>query len=290
VANSNTIRKKESIPINHFGDDAGLGISIERISFESLPDLGEWEQPERHDRHSFFLLEKGAVTIEIDFERYHLQSPTAIYMHPDQVHRIIGFDKVTVCALAVTNEIINPEYLQLLEEIRPAAPSKLTATAFDHLSQSASLCIQITQRTSSQLYKTLLKDQGNALIGLFIATYLEQDPASEKSTRPAMVTKAFRKALSIDFLKLKRPADYAEKLHLSPAYLNECVKNTTGHPVSYHIQHRVILEAKRLLYHSDQSLKEIANVLGYDDYPYFSRLFRKVTGFSPLTFRDKNHD
>jgi AraC family transcriptional activator of pobA len=290
VAKSNSVRKKQHIPVNHFGDDAGLGISIERISFESLPDLGEWEQPERHDRHSFFLLEKGAVTIEIDFERYHLESPTAIYMHPDQVHRIIGFDNVTVCALAVTNETLKPEYLQLLEEIRPAAPSKLNSTAFELLSQSASLCIQIAQRNSSQLYKPLLKDHGNALIGLFIATYLEQDPSLEKSTRSAMVTKSFRRALSQDFLKLKRPADYAEMLHLSPAYLNECVKNTTGHTVSYHIQHRIILEAKRLLYHSDQSLKEIANLLGYDDYPYFSRLFRKVTGVSPLSFRDKNRD
>jgi len=50
------------------------------------------------------------------------------------------------------------------------------------------------------------------------------------------------------------------------------------------------LEAKRLLYHSDQSLKEIAAILGYDDYPYFSRLFTKVAGIAPLNFRHKNRD
>jgi YesN/AraC family two-component response regulator len=44
------------------------------------------------------------------------------------------------------------------------------------------------------------------------------------------------------------------------------------------------------LYHSDTSVKEIATALGYDDYPYFSRLFTKATGTTALTFRNKNRD
>ena len=83
---------------------------------------------------------------------------------------------------------------------------------------------------------------------------------------------------------------YAKCLNISTPYLNECVKRTTGYSVSYHIHQRVILEAKRLLYHSDKSVKEIAGELGYDDYSYFIRLFVKVTGMTPLTFRGKNFD
>jgi AraC family transcriptional activator of pobA len=52
----------------------------------------------------------------------------------------------------------------------------------------------------------------------------------------------------------------------------------------------VILEAKRLLYYSDKSVKEIAAALGFDDYPYFSRLFTKVTGMTALVFRNKHRD
>ena len=89
---------------------------------------------------------------------------------------------------------------------------------------------------------------------------------------------------------MKSPSEYADKLNLSTAYLNECVKNTTGYSVSYHIQQRVILEAKRLLYYSDKSVKEIAAELGYDDYPYFSRLFTKIAGITALAFRNKNLD
>ncbi|MEZ0453718.1 helix-turn-helix domain-containing protein [Sphingobacterium thalpophilum] len=68
------------------------------------------------------------------------------------------------------------------------------------------------------------------------------------------------------------------------------MKDVTGQTVSQHIQDRVILEAKRLLYHSDKSVKEIAFELGYDDYPYFSRLFAKNTGISALAFRNKRYD
>lgn len=283
-------RKTQFIPVNQFDDESGSGISIERISFENLPELGEWEQPERHDRHSFFLLEKGTVNMEIDFECYQIHSPAAIYMHPDQVHRIIGFDDVTVCAWAVNDETLDPEYLQWLGNISPAIPVGLNSEDFEFLSAAASLCIKIAERKKDQLYHALLKAHGNALVGLMIATFIAQTKPADKLSRSELITKAFREDLSQHFIQIKRPKDYAEKRHLSTAYLNECVKTTTGQPVSYHIQQRNILEAKRLLYHSKQSLKEIAAGLGYDDYPYFSRLFVKIVGVSPLTFRHKNRE
>jgi AraC-like DNA-binding protein/mannose-6-phosphate isomerase-like protein (cupin superfamily) len=283
-------KKIQPIPVNHFGDEYGAGISIERLSFQNLPDLGDWEQPERHDRHSFFLLEQGSVTIEIDFERYHIKSPAAIYMHPDQVHRIIGFENVTVTAWAINNESLKAEYLQLLEGISPAAPVLLNPETFGLLSEATMLCIKIAEREKDVVYQSLIKDHINALVALIISTYAAQIKTTDKLTRSELITKAFRQDLARYFTQYKRPSDYSEKLHLSTAYLNECVKSTTGQAVSHHIQHRVILEAKRLLYHSDQSLKEIAAALGYDDYPYFSRLFTKVAGIAPLAFRHKNRD
>ncbi|CAG4997664.1 HTH-type transcriptional activator RhaR [Dyadobacter sp. CECT 9275] len=127
-------------------------------------------------------------------------------------------------------------------------------------------------------------------VALVVSQYLEQSASSGTLARFESITKAFRKILERDFITVKKPAEYAQALNISTAYLNECVKNTTGHSVSYHIQERIILEAKRLLYHSNQSVKEIAAELGYDDYPYFSRLFSKVTGHTALSFRKKNRD
>jgi len=283
-------KKAVPIPVNKFGDHSGSGISIERIAFNDLPALGDWQQPERHDLHSFFLLEKGSVTMEIDFQLYHICSPSVIYMHPDQVHRIIGFENVTVCAWAAENENLNEQYLKLLEDILPAAPISVNQMDFELLLAATSLCIRFSQRRETQLYRSLLKDSCNALVGLVISICQRHNYPTEGISRQEAVSRNFRKAVDARFKTFKRPANYAQELNLSVPYLNECVKNSSGHSLSHHIQQRIILEAKRLLYHSELSLKEIAAALGYDDYPYFSRLFSKVTGISPLAFRNKNRD
>lgn len=277
------------IPVNSFANGPDEGIMIDRIAFDILPPLGEWEQPERHDRHSFFLLEKGSVRMEIDFQVYTIQSPSLIYMHPDQVHRIMAYDKVTVYAWALTDEHLNADFLPLLESITPAAPMLLNIAQFEIISQTASLLMKFWHRKNVPLYHSLLHEQANALVALVISLFLEHIPSSQHS-RQEQITKSFRKQLGIDFVQKKRPADYARALHITTSYLNECVKSTTGQPVSRHIQERVVLEAKRQLYHSDSSLKEIAASLGYDDYPYFSRLFTKLVGISPIAFRQKNPD
>ena len=280
--------------VDNFGD----AMSIERIAMNDLIALGqailldseEATAAHRHDRHSFFLLESGTVHLEIDFQEYQIKSPSVIYIHPDQVHNTVVGENVIVSSWAINNESLNPEYLKLLEEITPAKPLVLEEATFFIFSEMVSLCLKLAGRKHDKLYHSLVKDSCNALVALVISQYLEQAGSIDKSSRFDSITKAFREQLERNYTTAKRPAVYAQKLNISTPYLNECVKSTTGYSVSYHIQQRVILEAKRLLYHSDKSVKEIATVLGYDDYPYFSRLFTKVTGMTALAFRNKNLD
>ena len=152
------------------------------------------------------------------------------------------------------------------------------------------MCLKFWEGKPEQLFKSILRDSCNALVGLMITQYLGQAKPKAKLNRAEIITSTFRVLLEQEFIQFKSPATYAEKLNISAVYLNECLKKATGYPVSYHIQQRIILEAKRLLYHSNQSVKEIAAELGYDDYPYFSRLFTKVVGMSALSFRNKNLD
>ncbi|MDF2932138.1 MAG: AraC family transcriptional regulator [Chryseobacterium sp.] len=285
--------KRKSIPINQPAYDFSLaGIGIAKISVNDIQSLSlkGINQSHRDDYHLFFLQEKGTTTIEIDFKKHTVKPFSIIYIHPDQVHRTLEVKNATFSGWLINNENLKPEYLKLLDTITPVKPLLLNKEMFSIISEAVTLCIKFSERKHDKLHHSLLNDSCNILVGMVISQYLEQFKRIDKLSRFELIAKAFRTTLEHNFTTSKKPSAYAEVLNISTPYLNECVKNVTGYPVSYHIQERVILEAKRLLYYTDKSVKEIAAELGYDDYPYFSRLFSKVTGMTALNFRKKNHD
>jgi len=284
------MRKKiKSIPLNTMAKEFGAGIVIGRVSVKDLETFKEAGQSHRDDYHLFILQEEGTISIEIDFQKHKIESSSVIYIHPNQVHRLLGAgENVKVSFWAINNENLNPAYLKLLEEITPVAPLPLTTEKFSIVSKAVSLCMNLSDSKDEKLYQPLLRDSCNILVALIASQYLAQSKPMETLSRFEMITRAFKAILERNFITAKKPATYAHTLNISTSYLNECVKNTTGYTVSHHIQQRVTLEAKRLLYYSDKSVKEITSELGYDDYPYFSRLFTKVSGMTPLTFRNKN--
>jgi len=284
-------KKTKVIPVNIVADKLGEGITILKATIENLENFEGLEQAHRHDYYLFFLLEKGTITMEIDFQEYKIEPGSIVYMHPNQVHRMRGvIENVTGCGWAMNSENLNPEYLEILEDITPVKPLILSAASFSVFAEATTLCIKHAERKHEKLYQSILKDSCNTLVALVLSQYLAQDKSAETLSRFEVIAKAFKVMLEQNFIKMKTPGAYAQNLHISTPYLNECVKNTTGYSVSYQIQRRNILEAKRLLYHTNKSVKEIAQELGYGDYPYFSRLFTKVSGMSALAFRNKNRD
>ncbi len=284
---------RKSIPVNQPTHEFGIdGIGISKISVKDIHSLSlkGIDQSHRDNYHLFFLQEKGTTTIEIDFKKHKVKPSSIIYIHPNQVHRTVEVKNVTFCGWAINNENLNPEYLNLLDNITPLKPIRLKKEMLSIISDAVNLCIKFSERKNDKLNNLLLKESCNLLVGLVISNYLNNSKSIDKLSRHELITKTFKTSLERNFITSKKPTTYAQALNISAPYLNECVKNTTGYPVSYHIQARVILEAKRLLYHTDKSVKEIATELGYDDYPYFSRLFSKVTGMTALNFRNKNHD
>lgn len=80
-------------------------------------------------------------------------------------------------------------------------------------------------------------------------------------------------------------ADYAEMLFLTPKNLSKKISLLSKETPNDIIKNRIILESKRLLVHTELSVKEIAYSLNYEDDAYFIRFFTKNTGISPLSFR-----
>ena len=277
--------KENYIYFNTMDHNNVHGVSIDRMSFQK----NDFRSSHRDEGHTFHILEKGTVDIEIDFKQYRVCAPAVVYMHPAQVHRIIHFEDITICSLSVKDEVMDADSIKLLEGIVPAVPLSLTAEKEHTLSTIFQLCLGFSLQKGNKLHYLLLKHSCNTLITFVISQFLDRHGVETSLSRAETVTRAFRKLLEKQHRVAKRPGDYALQLNISTAYLNECVKHTTGLSVSQNIQDRIILEAKRCLYHTDQSVKEIAHQLGFDDYPYFVRLFKRAAGVSALTFRNKNH-
>jgi AraC family transcriptional activator of pobA len=267
-------------------DKFGAGIVIGKDSVSGVQTFDEAAQSHRDDYHLFLLLEKGSFAIEVDFQKYQITSKSVVYVHPDQVHRIGPFQDATVSYWVISKENLHLEQCQMLEDLSPVSPMQLDEETFSTISDAVSLCLKIAAKRDVKLYHVLVEESCNTLVGLVASTYARDIKTVDALSRFEAITKAFKSMLEHHFISSKKPAAYAASLNISAHYLNECVKNTTGHSVSKHIHERVVLEAKRLLYHSGKSVKEIAAELGFDDYPYFTRLFSKVTGITPLAFRN----
>jgi YesN/AraC family two-component response regulator len=86
----------------------------------------------------------------------------------------------------------------------------------------------------------------------------------------SLIDNHFNEEFSVNF--------YADKLNITPNYLNILSQRYLKSPAGDIIKERTILEAKRLLTSTDLSIKEIAYQLGFNDNGYFSKVFKKYTG------------
>jgi len=84
---------------------------------------------------------------------------------------------------------------------------------------------------------------------------------------------------------MKSASEYAKLLSLSSYQLNAITKGSVGKTVSDLINEQILLEAKRYLLATPNPVKDVADLLGYEDVSYFIRFFKKHTGHSPEAFR-----
>jgi len=81
-------------------------------------------------------------------------------------------------------------------------------------------------------------------------------------------------------------SEYAKMLAITPKALTRLTKAYFNKTLSDLISERIIIEAKRELYLTNKTIKEIAYELGYNDEYYFSRFFKKNADISPQFYRE----
>jgi AraC-like DNA-binding protein len=80
---------------------------------------------------------------------------------------------------------------------------------------------------------------------------------------------------------------YADRLGITPNHLNKSVRAVTGKPATAVQTEVYVQEAKRQLQQNHKRVTDIAFELGFEDLSYFSRFFKKATGYTPVAYRKK---
>lgn len=96
---------------------------------------------------------------------------------------------------------------------------------------------------------------------------------------------AFVKLVEQEFALQHDVEYYADKLCITPNYLNRIVRQYFGMTTKQYLTGKIRSEAERLLTYTSLTINEIAERLNFETASYFVRFFRKATGKTPNQFR-----
>lgn len=269
--------KAKDLPLSHMQKISPSGVFLKHFVQYGKTEMRSYAH--RDDYYIITLLTDGSATLDIDFERIGLTAGEILIVSPWQVHRKpLGEEW---CAdgwmLAFSPEFLSEEEIRLLDEYS-ISPLPLSP-GHNLVNDIVALCSMYERYSDDD---NIVGALASTIKSIVLSIVGKSD--SNVTGRYMTITVNFRKLLDIHLALEKSPAAYASMLNISEVYLNEAVKGATGLSAGAYLRSRIIVEAKRLLAHTSQSAKEIAYSLGYNDYAYFSRFFRKYVGVSPSTY------
>lgn len=254
----------------------GLPFLIEQI--KSVEEHTPLLEAHRHGYYAIGICMEGQSTHMIDFERIELRAKEMMMIIPGQVHHPIKVDIGSGWLIA-----FSAEFLAGQSVILPlTATGKITLSA-DDFAQVVTITHLMAKENKEQApqYAAVLQHYLSVLI-----TLLQRNTNTTCSQTGPTLLFRFRELLATHFLQWTKPVQYASALHISANHLNEVIKQHTGQTVTAMITERRILEAKRLLLHAGESIKEIAWHLQFNEVSYFNKFFKQHTGYTPASFRE----
>lgn len=246
----------------------------------------------KHDFYLCVLFTKGTGIHEIDFNSYTVNPGSVFFLKPGQVHSWLFksppegfiffhtqefydfyFSSKSLSQFPFYYSYKNPPNLQLkttelaIIESRFKEINKESNSNHIYKKQKIASLLNVTYIDLSRIYSTEIKSRK-----VISSTYLETLEALE-----ILIEEFYKKEKSALF--------YANKLNITTKHLNRITKSSINKTTSELISERIILEAKRLLIHSKNTLSLVSETLGYEDYAYFSRIFKLKTKSTPKEFK-----
>lgn len=240
----------------------------------------------RDNYYIFAYMKAGYAKGIIDFETYHIYGPAIFFILPGQMHNLIKYDSDS-WILLVDKALVRTEYEYILQSISVKSgiiPDRL------HMQDLDDCMSMLDRRMRGQ---NTFDEITLSLISIYtgiIAEICSKGIKNDMKGRPFIIMSQFRALVSSCLKTMKSPSDYARELNITPAYLNEITNRISGQTATEYIQNEIIIQAKRMLFHTRMNIKEIAIELGYEDWSYFTRLFTRKTSMTPTQFRMKSRE
>ncbi|MFI6999316.1 helix-turn-helix domain-containing protein [Nocardia sp. NPDC050175] len=269
----------------------GTPAGVEVLSLDELRSRVSGEQlaiPQRPEFHHLLTLTGGTLRHTVDFASYTLEPGSWLWIRPGQVNQwgdltraegtLILFQQSFLTPATVTTARIDDPHASVLHHAPPSDAAALHL-ATEHLTAE----FHAFGHLPLDVHATALRHLLSVLV-LRLAHLTA--PADAPTTEPDPTYLRFRDAVEQDFTRTRRVQDYARTLGYSTRTLSRATLTAAGIGAKELIDRRVVLEAKRLLAHSDQSSARIADRLGFASATHFSKYFHQRTGQTPIAFRE----
>lgn len=282
----------KTIPIRHITTAQRAQSDAGRFSIRDLQQVlnGKDLVHDLHKHDFFFVLavQKGQGIHAIDFVEYEVNDNMIFILRPGQVHRLELKADTTGFLMEFDLTFYQPKNT-ITEQRWKKASSK------NYCEVKAERFLKLHSFLSAVFNEYAAKQEGyveaiNANLDLFFIEYVRQsrNPNSIAKTEGGYAQDRFEalvRLLETNIGSMKSASEYAKLLSLSSYQLNAITKGSVGKTVSDLINEQILLEAKRYLLATPNPVKDVADLLGYEDVSYFIRFFKKHTGHSPEAFR-----
>ncbi len=277
---------------NVYSESGDMSFGIFRMEDIYIEQNGQPDEPHRHNYYTVLIVEQAKGVHKVDFNTYKFSNRQIFFVAPGQVHQVVATEKPIGFAMTFSSQFLVEnsiplsfiESLSLFQNYGHNPPLLPNNEQFETINQFANQIFK--------LYGTN-KNMSCLSIGAFLKLLLIEcnnmnsiNPIEmDVDTTGDNLIRAFKKAVEKDYKKEHSTTYYADLLYITPDHLNRTFKAKTGSTAKDYIQSRIITEAKRLLYFTDLSNKEIAYELGFDEPANFSAFFKKHTQLSPSNFK-----
>ena len=266
------------------------------FKYMAFEDNSHFDHIQRNNYFSLIWITSGAGKLKADFEEYDFEENSLFAFSPYQPYMFsvdtnvkgiaINFHSEFFCIYkhhkevsshgVLYNNIYQPPFVKVDES---------SAATFKMLCEQIKTEMQNPALAQHELLVSYLK------ILLITAARLktqQQPEVNEIVTgyKEPFILQNLKDAIEANFRIKHSPSDYAGMLYISPKALAKITKAHFNKTLSSLINERIIMEAKRELYLTNKTVKEIAYELGYDDEYYFSRFFKINADVSPQLYRE----